>query len=111
MTNHQVTMTMLRQNLGEFVNRAAYGNERIILVSRGELQAAIVSIADLERLQALDVIAKTDQPGKPLAAAAALRERFRAWQESHGLLAGDVATDLNQLREERDAELSGVCWC
>jgi prevent-host-death family protein len=108
MTSDQVTMTMLRKHLDEYVNRAAYGNERIIIVSRGELQAAIVSIADLERLQAFDAIAETDQPEEPLAAAAASRERIRAWQESHGLLAGDVAADLNQLREERDAELGDI---
>jgi prevent-host-death family protein len=108
MTNNRVTMTMLRQHLGEFVNRAAYGNERIILVSRGELRAAIISIPDLERLQAFDAIAETDHPEKSLAAVTALRERIRAWQESHEVLAGDVAADLNQLREERDVELSDM---
>ena len=108
MNGTQVTMTMLRQRLGDLVNRAAYSNERIILVSRGEPRAAIVSIADLERLQQLDSVAGDGKAEQALVAAAKIRERIRAWQESHGVLGDDVVANLNQIREERDAELSDM---
>ena len=39
-----------RAALGELVNRAGYGKERIRLTRRGKVVAAIVSRADLDRL-------------------------------------------------------------
>ena len=47
MNTIEVTMTQLRQGLGELVNRAAYGGERVILVSHGAPRAAIIGIEDL----------------------------------------------------------------
>ena len=46
-----VTMTELKQRMGEIVNRVAYGGERVVLLSRGRPKAAIVSLEDLKRLQ------------------------------------------------------------
>lgn len=43
-----------KNDLSEIVNRVAYGGERIILGSRGKPKAAIVSLADLERLYEID---------------------------------------------------------
>jgi prevent-host-death family protein len=101
-------MTTLRQHLGDLVNRVAYGNERIILVSRGEPRAAIISVIELERLQELDSIIEREEAEKSLKTAAAMRERIRIWQERHDVPAGDSVVDLNKLREERDAKLSDM---
>jgi prevent-host-death family protein len=43
-----------KNDLSELVNRAAYGGERIVLGSRGKPKAAIVSLADLQRLQEIE---------------------------------------------------------
>jgi prevent-host-death family protein len=43
-----------KNDLSELVNRAAYGGERIVLGSRGKPKAAIVSLADLRLLQAIE---------------------------------------------------------
>lgn len=49
-----------------------------------------------------------EEAQEPLALAADLRERIRAWREAHGIEPGDVVADLAQLRAERDDQLSGV---
>jgi prevent-host-death family protein len=44
----------LRNNLGEAVNRAAYGGERVVLTRRGKGVVALVSLDDLALLEALE---------------------------------------------------------
>jgi prevent-host-death family protein len=100
----QVSMTALRRNLSDLVNRAAYGGERIVLVSRGEPRAAIISIADLRQLEQLSSgqAIQYDQFTRALATADRLRERIQRWQEAHGIKPGDAVEDLRQLREGYD---------
>jgi len=43
-----------RENFSDVVNRAAYGKERVILTRRGKPVVAVVPIADIELLEALD---------------------------------------------------------
>lgn len=50
----EVTVVGLRNTLGDVLGRVAYGQERVIVTSRGRPKAAIVSIADLERLEDLE---------------------------------------------------------
>jgi len=106
----QVSMTALRQNLGDLVNRAAYGGERIVLVSRGEPRAVIIGINELRWLEQLSAGEATqpDQYAQTLATARRLREQIQQWQEAHGIEPGDSVEDLRQLREERDDRLAGV---
>jgi prevent-host-death family protein len=102
----QVSMTTLRQNLGDLVNRAAYGGERIVLVSRGEPRAAIISITDLRRLEQ-----QSNQDvgyARTLETADTIRERIQRWQEAHNIEPGDSVEILRQLREERDDDLTGL---
>jgi len=42
-----------RNQLAEILNRAAYGHERTVVTRRGKRIAAIVSIEDLELLEAI----------------------------------------------------------
>ncbi len=49
-----VSVSKLSRSLSEYLNRAAYGSERIVITSRGNPKAAIVSIDDLRRLQGLE---------------------------------------------------------
>jgi prevent-host-death family protein len=106
----RVSMTALRQNLGDLVNRAAYGGERIVLVSRGEPRAVIISIDDLRRLEQVSVgeSEQRDQFTYALERADRVRERIRRWQVAHGIEPGDSVEVLRQMREERDEGLLGL---
>jgi prevent-host-death family protein len=103
-------MTALRQNLGDLVNRAAYGGERIVLISHGEPKAAIIGISDLRRLEQFSAEEPVQQDNytRALSTARTLRERIRHWQEEHGIEPGDSVEDLRQMREDRDDELAGL---
>jgi prevent-host-death family protein len=48
------SITELKNALSEFLNRAAYGQERIIVASRGKPKAAVISIKDLRLLEELE---------------------------------------------------------
>ena len=48
------SISELKNALSEFLNRAAYGRERIIVASRGKPKAAVIGIDDLRRLEELE---------------------------------------------------------
>jgi len=52
MTTTQVSIGQVKRDISELVNRVAFGNERIVLTSRGKPKAVIISIDDFERLDA-----------------------------------------------------------
>jgi prevent-host-death family protein len=52
--DYSVPVTQARAEFAELINRAAYGQERIVVTRHGRPIAALISAADLERLAALD---------------------------------------------------------
>jgi prevent-host-death family protein len=56
-----VPFTVARSQLAELMGRVAYGGERIVLSRHGKPAVALVSIADLERLQAM---AEREEPSQ-----------------------------------------------
>ncbi|MCX6029639.1 MAG: type II toxin-antitoxin system Phd/YefM family antitoxin [Chloroflexi bacterium] len=44
----------MKARLSEVVGRVAYGRERLVVLRRGKPMAALVSVEDLRRLEALD---------------------------------------------------------
>lgn len=50
----KVSLTQAKARLSEYVNRAAYGNERVIITGRGKPKAVLLSIEELERLETLE---------------------------------------------------------
>jgi prevent-host-death family protein len=46
-----VSIGQVKRDISELANRVAFGGERIVLTSRGKPKAALVSIADYERLE------------------------------------------------------------
>lgn len=108
METQSVTLTELKQNLSEFVNRAAYGNLRIELVSRGKVKAALISLEDLRRLETLDQVNDRQlyiqQRRKALNEVRELRERLVMSDTSQD----SIETMLDELREERTDELMGL---
>ncbi len=51
---NSITVTEARDDFAELVNRVAYANERVRVVRRGRELAAIVPMADIELLEALE---------------------------------------------------------
>ena len=49
-----VSVSGLKDALSEFLNRAAYGRERIVVCSRGKPKAAIIGIDDLRLFEELE---------------------------------------------------------
>jgi prevent-host-death family protein len=50
----KVSITEIKASFSEFLNRAAYGQERIVILSRGKPKAAMIGIEDLHRLEELE---------------------------------------------------------
>lgn len=50
----KTSISELKAGLSEYINRAAYGKERIIIMSRGKPKAVMIDIETLERLEALE---------------------------------------------------------
>jgi prevent-host-death family protein len=48
-----ISVTELKQNLGEIVNQASFGGTRFILLSHGKERAALISVEDLRLLETL----------------------------------------------------------
>ena len=71
-----VTAEEARNQLAEIINRAAYGHEPTVVTRRGKRVAAIVSIEDLELLEAI-LDALEDEMDLP-----AIKERLRNFEET-----------------------------
>jgi prevent-host-death family protein len=48
------SVSQVKAALSEYLNRAAYGRERIVISSRGKPKAAMIGIDDLRRLEELE---------------------------------------------------------
>ena len=108
MNTQTISLTELKQHLGDYVKRAAFGGERIILVSHGQESAALISIADLRLLeqqgnQAAD-LEYLQQQESLLKEARLLREQMAA--ESYQISTTDL---LDEVREERTDDLLDLC--
>ena len=97
----RVSLTEAKQHLSELVKRAAYGGERFVLEFRDKPQAAIVSYADLQRLEKTTA---DDSEGSALERLRTLRERIAARTNEKF----DSVADINRLRQERTDELSSL---
>lgn len=107
MGGQSVTLTQLKRNMGEIVNRAAYGGQRIVLLSRGKEHAALIGLEDLRRLETLEREKQLEdyvqRQRTLLGQARALRERMAAAQEY-----ADSTQVLEEVREERLDDLMDV---
>jgi prevent-host-death family protein len=98
-----------RRELSAIINRVVYGGERIILASRGKPKAAIISIKDLHRLEEKEkTVDRGAQTERKAALAMARSVREMSLRRRRGVPFPDVSKDLQELREERIRELSGM---
>ncbi len=74
-----VSAVQIRERLAEVINRAAYGKERVILARRGKAVAAIVSLEDVELLEALED--RIDLENARAALSEAEEEGTISWEE------------------------------
>jgi len=115
MSEQIVGIAEAKNQLSELINRAAYGGERIIIGSRGKPKAAIVSIADLQKLDMIGkgvarrpvaddgyIVQMSEASGESrdfhtvLANCAALRQRIA--RERDGKPLPDSVEDIRQIR-------------
>ena len=76
-----VSITQAKNRLSDVVNRAAYGGERFLLLSRGKPKAAVVSVEELMLLESLreDREARKAEQAAWLAQADALVQEELSW--------------------------------
>lgn len=106
MTTQTVTLSDLKRNLGEIVNLASYGGQRIILLSRGKARAALIGMEDLHRLEASDQNRRNaylEEQRSLLIEARLLREQMQAADQC--TTSEEV---LQEVREERVDDLLGM---
>ncbi|MFI8824912.1 type II toxin-antitoxin system Phd/YefM family antitoxin [Streptomyces sp. NPDC053431] len=55
---YEIPVTQARAELAELINRVVYGGERVVVTRHGKPLVALVSAADLERLEATEAPAE-----------------------------------------------------
>ncbi|WP_351234122.1 type II toxin-antitoxin system Phd/YefM family antitoxin [Streptomyces sp. NPDC002133] len=66
---YEIPVTQARAELADLINRVVYGGERVVVTRHGKPLVALVSAADLERLEALARSEAAAQPADgPVAA-------------------------------------------
>jgi prevent-host-death family protein len=84
----------IKARLSEMIGKVIYGHERLIVLRRGKPVAALVSLQDLQRLEALDGIGAEQPDAHPIMRA------FGGWAERDDL---DTLTD--EIYQQRAAAL------
>ncbi|MEU9336397.1 type II toxin-antitoxin system Phd/YefM family antitoxin [Streptomyces sp. NPDC048290] len=56
---YEIPVTRARAELAELINQVVYGGERVVVTRHGKPLVALVSAADLARLEALDEVEGT----------------------------------------------------
>ncbi len=107
MTN-KISASDLHLKVGQIISRIQYAGERFLIERRGVPVAAVVSVEDLERLeQGTEKRAPTKQERLATLHMARLgRELMLAHRNGKPL--PDSVDLIQELREERDNEVSGL---
>ncbi|MFJ3640133.1 type II toxin-antitoxin system Phd/YefM family antitoxin [Streptomyces sp. NPDC090108] len=58
---HEIPVTQARSELADLINRVVYGGEHVVLTRHGKPLVALVSAADLERLESATRERERDQ--------------------------------------------------
>ncbi|MFD8804238.1 type II toxin-antitoxin system Phd/YefM family antitoxin [Streptomyces sp. NPDC059597] len=84
---YEIPVTQARAELADLINRVVYGGERVVVTRHGKPLVALVSAADLERLEALDaaererVVSSVSRVGE---SGPGVRQRFGIAAEHRG---------------------------
>ncbi len=127
----RVSVTEAKKSFSEFLNRAAYGQERIVVTSHRKPKAAVISIEDLRRLEELeealaaaealeaeranetldveDIQAKCLRPSEQHGERAEVLKEANYLRDAFAAQYGTVTVDLVQAaRQERERRLTSV---
>ncbi|WP_406388334.1 type II toxin-antitoxin system Phd/YefM family antitoxin [Streptomyces sp. NBC_00887] len=58
---YEIPVTQARAELAELINRVVYGGERVVVTRHGKPLVALVSAADLQRLESDEVAAEAEE--------------------------------------------------
>jgi prevent-host-death family protein len=99
---YEIPVTQARAELADLINRVVYGGERVVVTRHGKPLVALVSAADLQRLEETEAPAQermisTVSVVRPGASAAGERRRF-------GIAAEHRAPDAEDRRPGRRPE-------
>lgn len=77
---YEIPVTQARAELADLINKVVYGGERVVVTRHGKPLVALVSAADLERLDELDAaqeqVISAVSSVREVAAAPVERQRF-----------------------------------
>ena len=85
----EVSVHEAKAALSEYLNRVAFGRERIVILSRGRPKAALISVEDLHRFEEWE----EEQEAAALAAAIAEETRFYSVPEVEAELTASEADE------------------
>ncbi|MFD7014214.1 type II toxin-antitoxin system Phd/YefM family antitoxin [Streptomyces sp. NPDC059161] len=91
---YEIPVTQARAELAELINRVVYGGERVVVTRHGKPLVALVSAADLEKLESQpeqeeEHVASSVSSVRPLTAAPGENRRFGIAAEHRGPRIGD----------------------
>ncbi|MEV6167361.1 type II toxin-antitoxin system Phd/YefM family antitoxin [Streptomyces sp. NPDC051954] len=86
---YEIPVTQARAELADLINKVVYGGERVVVTRHGKPLVALVSAADLERLEQLqepadEQVISSVSAVRELAAAPRERQRFGIAAEHRG---------------------------
>ncbi|MHA5050675.1 type II toxin-antitoxin system Phd/YefM family antitoxin [Streptomyces sp. SD15] len=86
---YEIPVTQARAELADLINRVVYGGERVVVTRHGKPLVALVSAADLERLEALqepaeEQVVSSLSSVREVASAPRERQRFGIAAEHRG---------------------------
>ena len=102
----ETSVSELKRELSSLINRAAFGKERIVILSRGRPKAALIGMEDLRMLESLNQ-QELYQAQRMAALEAARAVRAQVAAQAGGPLP-DSTPDLQELRETRANELDSL---
>lgn len=105
-----INASELHQRVGEIIAKIRYSGERFVIERRGVPVAAVVSMQDLDSLQAANAARRAPRTAEErmaaLGRAAAVRRLILAQRKGKPLPSS--AEMIRQLREERTRDLTGL---
>lgn len=105
MSEIQISIGRVKREISQLVNRVAFGEDRIVLTSRGKPKAVIVSLEDYARIQQSDTQARMERWKKWQAANQALSKRILAEWQGAPVDLDEILVESRQELEERHADI------
>lgn len=104
--DEKVSIGRLKRDISELVNRVAFGGERIVLTSRGNPKAALVSLDDYDQLMGGEKKDRVERMRRWVKDASALADQIQERREKEGFAEPIDAVELLEA-SRRDLEMRG----